>query len=300
MRGVKAFLLVALGSVQSFAPVPTVPSRGSSLFELGLFDFGSFLGGGSGGSAAAIPATTDARDKTAIESCKQAINDPRSANLPLIELEFPALSALNKLGDGSLRSTTEAEDANLAFVGKLARGIAPGPFGGGSGRVSIAVSSSSTNSFRSKTEAIAKKSGAAIVSASSPSLAEEVGTGGVCVFVTPASRGDYTAAQKLAKSGTAKAVVLVNAFAKDPRSIPGGATMAYFLKPLTYNSQIAGYLIRSYPSSWTVLDATTKAVLGTFSDEEILVKNTNTPDLRASGRMVQLSVDERAIAARGQ
>lgn len=76
--------------------------------------------------------------------------------------------------------------------------------------------------------------------------------------------------------------------------------MAYFFKPLTYNSQVAGFLIRSYPSSWTVLDAATKEVLGSFSDKDILVKKTNTPDLRASGRLVQKSVDQRAIRARSQ
>jgi hypothetical protein len=74
--------------------------------------------------------------------------------------------------------------------------------------------------------------------------------------------------------------------------------MAYFFKPLTYNSQVAGFLIRSYPSLWTVLDAETKKILGSFSDDEILVKKTNTPDLRTSGRLVQRSVDERAIRAR--
>ena len=74
--------------------------------------------------------------------------------------------------------------------------------------------------------------------------------------------------------------------------------MGYFLKPLTYNSQVAGFLIRSYPSLWTVLDAQTKAVLGSFTDEQILVEGTNTPDLRESGRLVQKSVDERAIKAR--
>ena len=74
--------------------------------------------------------------------------------------------------------------------------------------------------------------------------------------------------------------------------------MGYFQKPLTYNSQVAGFLIRSYPSLWTVLDAQTKAVLGSFTDEQILVEGTNTPDLRESGRLVQKSVDERAIKAR--
>jgi hypothetical protein len=76
--------------------------------------------------------------------------------------------------------------------------------------------------------------------------------------------------------------------------------MAYYNKPLTYNSQVAGFLIRSYPSLWTVLDAQSKAVLGSFPDGEILVEKTNTPDLRESGRLVQKSVDERAIQARAR
>lgn len=82
------------------------------------------------------------------------------------------------------------------------------------------------------------------------------------------------------------------------KSVPDTATMGYYLKPLTYNSQVAGYLIRSYPSDWTVLDAVSKEVLGLFSDQEIRVKNTNTPDLRQSGKLVQSSVDQRAIRAR--
>ena len=86
---------------------------------------------------------------------------------------------------------------------------------------------------------------------------------------------------------------------QDQKSVPAEATMGYFVKPLTYNSQVAGYLIRAYPSLWSVLDAQTKAVLGSFSDEQILVDRTNTPDLRESGRLVQKSVDERAIKARG-
>lgn len=74
--------------------------------------------------------------------------------------------------------------------------------------------------------------------------------------------------------------------------------MAYYVKPLTYNSQVAGYLLRSYPSPWTTVDATTDAVLGTATDAQILVPDTNTPDLRASVKSVQQAVDARAIAAR--
>jgi hypothetical protein len=74
--------------------------------------------------------------------------------------------------------------------------------------------------------------------------------------------------------------------------------MAYFLKPLTYNSQTVGYLTRCYPGKWAAIDVASRTILGTFDDADILVGNTNTPDLRESGRLVQKSVDERAIRAR--
>lgn len=74
--------------------------------------------------------------------------------------------------------------------------------------------------------------------------------------------------------------------------------MGYFLKPLTYNSQVVGYLARKYPNDWTTIDLSTKAVLCTYSDSEILFGKTNTPDLRDPGRRVQKAVDERAIQAR--
>ena len=37
------------------------------------------------------------------------MSSPKVSTFPLIECEFPILNALNKLGDGSLRSTKEAE-----------------------------------------------------------------------------------------------------------------------------------------------------------------------------------------------
>jgi hypothetical protein len=86
--------------------------------------------------------------------------------------------------------------------------------------------------------------------------------------------------------------------AQDRKSVSAAATMAYFLKPLTYNSQVVGYLVRKYPNDWATIDSISKQVLGSYTDAEILVPKTNTPDLRGSGRLVQKSVDERAIAAR--
>lgn len=85
---------------------------------------------------------------------------------------------------------------------------------------------------------------------------------------------------------------------QDQKSVSNKATMAYYLKPLTYNSQIVGYLTRCYPGKWATIDATSNQILGTFDDDEILVGNTNTPDLREPGKMVQNAVGERAIRAR--
>ena len=125
-----------------------------------------------------------------------------------------------------------------------------------------------------------------------------IAKGDVCVLIAPTGRADYKMAQSLAESNTAKAVVIINGLAKDQESVPGEATMAYFLKPLTYNSMVSGFLVRSYPGAWTVMDAVTKKSLGSFSDAEILFGESNTPDLRSSGRLVQKATDERAISAR--
>jgi len=76
--------------------------------------------------------------------------------------------------------------------------------------------------------------------------------------------------------------------------------MAYFLKPLTYNSQIAGYLIRNYPNDWiTVSSLNNKCViLDSSKDGDILVKGTNTPDLRNAVALVSKFVSDYAIALR--
>ena len=87
-------------------------------------------------------------------------------------------------------------------------------------------------------------------------------------------------------------------YIQDEKSVSDDATMGYYLKPLTYNSQVVGYLVRDYPNEWTTVDGISKRVLATFSDADLLVTNTNTPDLRQPLRLVQKSVDERALRAR--
>lgn len=268
----------------NFRPATCGPTSATQTF---LFNLGA---GASGGKSAKIPSSTNDRDNAAIAAVKAAIQKPRNPSCPLVECEFPALAQINKLGDGSLRSSLEAEDANIAFVNKLVGGIST-PFFGPS--VTLVMSSSASNALIKKVQ---KKVKGASVFSLKDGVPGVQGKDNVCVFFTPSSKRDYQAASTLAEYGCP--TVVVNASFKDLKSIPASATFAYFNKPLTYNSQVAGYLIRSYPSLWTVLDAQSKGVLGSFSDEQILVDRTNTPDLRESGRLVQKSVDERAIRAR--
>lgn len=284
-------LSIIISHAQAFSPISTSSSKHLSrelkTSRAALFNFG-------GDSSSQIPNTINERDNQAINAIKAAIRKPRSPSMPYIECEFPALQALNKLGDGSLRSTLEAEEANLSFVSKLVKALAPATFLGP--KVSLFVSSSATKSFFAGAKKKVKGASHYSLKDGTP---QEIGEDTVCIITMPSSRVDYQTAQNLAASGNVAAVIVVNGFAKDPKSVPTSATMAYFLKPLTYNSQVAGYLTRSYPAKWAVIETATKKVLASFSDEEILVKGTNTPDLRNSGRIIQRAADERAIKERG-
>ena len=162
-----------------------------------------YLFGSSSSGTAKIPSSQSERDNAAIASIKSAISNPRKKSFPLIECEFPALSALNKLGDGSLRSSLEAEDANVAFVNKLVGGIST-PFFGPS--ISLVISSSSSNAFINKVQK--KVKGATLISLKDgiPGILEKKDN--VCIFLTPSSPKDYQAARTLAEYG--RATVLVN------------------------------------------------------------------------------------------
>jgi Domain of unknown function (DUF1995) len=248
-------------------------------------DFGFRLSAFRGSPSKSIPRE---QQQQAISAVKAAINKPKTPNFGLIECEFPPLASLNKLGDGSLRSSQEVDDSNLAFSQTLRDGIAPIAFLGP--KIWILTSSMASANFVSK----AKKIGG--VSHSFRDGIPKTDISDICLLVSPSSRTDYDAAQKL--TSTCKAVVIVNGLAKDTSSVSYRATMAYYRKPLTYNSQIIGYLTRVYPQPWRVTDVASNRILASFEDNQILVKGTNTPDLREPCRLVQKAVDELAIKAR--
>jgi hypothetical protein len=59
---------------------------------------------------------TNGRDNQGISAIKAAIAKPKTKSFPLIECEFPPLAALNKLGDGSMRSANEVDMVRLLRI----------------------------------------------------------------------------------------------------------------------------------------------------------------------------------------
>ena len=240
-----------------------------------------------GGGSTAIPKTTAERDRQAIAAVQAAVSKPKTPGYKLIECEFPPLAALNKLGDGSLQSAQAVDAANLAFAISVARSLSV-PLIGPTATLLTSTAASS------RLVQNAKKAYASVHTLSK-GLPDLVTKSSIFVLVAPSSPRDYQTADDLAQEGAT--VVLVNGFAKTPKSVGGQATMAYYLKPLTYNSQIAGWLLRTWPRPWTTLAGNNK-VLQTADDADTLVPATNTPDLRGSVKAVQRYVDQQAMAAR--
>ena len=110
------------------------------------------------------------------------------------------LANLNKLGDGSLKSATDAEDANIAFVAKLCSQVGNPLFGP---KVNLIISSSASRNFIDKVKK--KVKGVTINIASSSSSTNT--SSGVCVFLTPSSKTDYQEARKLAEAGCSTVIV---------------------------------------------------------------------------------------------
>lgn len=62
---------------------------------------------------------TTKRDNQAIAAVKAAIGKPKTRDFPLIECEFPPLVALNKMGDGSMRSANEVDQVSHYYGANL-------------------------------------------------------------------------------------------------------------------------------------------------------------------------------------
>ena len=109
-----------------------------------------------------------------------------------------------------LFASWKQHQANLSFCAKLVRGLAPLPMMGP--KVNFLTSGTAPASFLAKAQKIVK--GASSVSSLRDGVPDELEPESVYVLVSPSVRQDYLAAQQIASSGIAKAVVMVNGLAK--------------------------------------------------------------------------------------
>ena len=77
----------------------------------------------------------------------------------------------------------------------------------------VLLSGGATNAFTTKAEKAFKSTGATLASLRG-GVPEGIGKGDVVIFLTPSGRGDYNLAKTMAENGMAKAIVIVNGFAK--------------------------------------------------------------------------------------
>jgi len=186
----------------------------------------------------------------------------------IVEMEFPALASQNAMGDGSFKSEQKMKNAN----NKFAKGV--------------------MDNLQSPLS-ILKGGPKKCLLMTSQTVPEP---GITYVFVAPATYSDYS---KIKSTAGTNRVILVNANCKSPTTLPAPpiSVMSYFAKPITFNSELVGTLTRIHPKPWTV--TTTKGkVLKTWTDEEILVPKSNTPDLRGPVKLLCDEYQRAAIAAR--
>jgi hypothetical protein len=188
--------------------------RPRSATSLSLFP-GS-IGAITSNSNMVVPRSIAARNEEMARAVRAAISNPRVPSCRLIECEFPALAALNKMGDGSSRSAMDVDDANLAAALTIARSflLPVVPFFSPP-KVWVIPSRSSSQRIQSALTKQWKRDAVHFLGNSNNN-----DTGGlppvksrdVCIFVAPSSSTDYDVAKRLTANGNV--VVVVNGQAK--------------------------------------------------------------------------------------
>uniref|UniRef100_A0A7S1GVZ0 DUF1995 domain-containing protein n=2 Tax=Hemiselmis andersenii TaxID=464988 RepID=A0A7S1GVZ0_HEMAN len=156
-----------------------------------------------------------------------------------MEVEFPPIPSLNKLSDGSASSQRMVRNANVDFVLKVAEALSGSGWG-----VWILCGDSSTREEVVKRSLPPNTQVALLRDGPPPS-----GPSDVLLVHPPAdiSQWDYSASLSASSP-----VVALNGQQHNGHS---SFEMAYYLKPMTFNSRTCGYLIRSLPGAWTVYDS---------------------------------------------
>lgn len=158
-------------------------------------------------------------EQQAIRSIQYALDNPRVPSYRLIECEFPILQSLNKLNDGSIRSSNDAENANIYFCMNLINTLlspfqkigidTSGP------KVWYLLSSTCTNNLLQKVKnEFPNNYNKNIIDIYTlkDGLPSSIKSKDIFILMTPCISNDYQAAKQLVMNGNS--VILINGLAK--------------------------------------------------------------------------------------
>ena len=155
-----------------------------------------------------------------------------------MEVEFPPIPQVNRLSDGSASSQAMVRRANVAYAAKAAARLAPPA----PARLHLLCGDRATLDELLRA-ALPKTAAVGLLRDFSPAAA---GPGDAALVVTPADAQQWAAA---ARVGDAAPVAVLNGVFNN--GWPGFES-AYYLRPMTFNSGVCGYLLRQFPAAWTV------------------------------------------------
>ena len=207
-----------------------------------------------------VPSSYDEIHAQAIASVTAGLQAGRRR----LEVEFPPIAQTNKISDGSASSQATVRRANVAFNAKVCAALSPS-----ASRVLVLCEDSSTLQEMSRAALPANAVCALIKDAATVGPRQ----GDVILSCQPADSKSWMASAQLESQAP---VVVLNGFQYNGYK---AFDMAYYLKPMTFNSGICGYCIRQFPNDWVVWSAKTAQPID-YTVEFVEAQGCLRPDLQ--------------------
>jgi hypothetical protein len=207
-----------------------------------------------------VPTSYDEIHAQAIASVAEGLK----AGKRRLEVEFPPIAQTNKISDGSASSQATVRRANVAFNAKVAAALSKS-----AARVLVLCEDAAT--LQEMLRAVLPSNAVCALIKDATSVGPRKGD--IILSCQPANSKSWIASAQLESEAP---VVVLNGFQYNGYK---AFDMAYYLKPMTFNSGICGYCIRSFPYDWVVWSAKTAQPID-YSVEFVEAQGCLRPDLQ--------------------
>uniref|UniRef100_A0A7S2XUE4 DUF1995 domain-containing protein n=1 Tax=Fibrocapsa japonica TaxID=94617 RepID=A0A7S2XUE4_9STRA len=272
MRSLVVFTILCIYSSSAFSTNKLVGQHGMQTRTSTSLNFFGMGGGGSAGAKTGVPTSYEEVHKQAVAAVGAAIKKGEKK----MEVEFPPLAALNKLGDGSAKSAKMIKEANAEFAKKLVTSLT-------SSRSKVWVVCCEPGYKKMLEEAIGTQNKKVEVVPLSSRNLPDASPKDVLIFLTPGDDSQWKIAAKL---GETAPVVVVNGLFNNGY---GALEPVYYLKPFSG----WGYLMRQFPNDFTVYLTGEKKPLD-LKVTMMEMGNLRRPDSTVVGKVLQSEFMNRA------